>query len=70
MKMNRNLDGAYFRIERNGKWESICFTDLTMEERNKVMEKNKDVQWLMSMCNYLADTIREIGDALNIFGGR
>lgn len=68
--MNRNLDGAYFRVERNGKWESICFTDLTMEERNKVMEKNKDVQWLMSMCKYLADTIREIGDALNIFGGR
>ena len=36
--MNRELDGVYFRIERDGKWQPICFSDLTEEEREKVWE--------------------------------
>lgn len=27
--MQRNLDGVYFRVERDGKWQNICFSDLT-----------------------------------------
>lgn len=31
--MNRELDGCYFRIVRDGVGQSVCFTDLTKEER-------------------------------------
>lgn len=57
----RNLDGVYFRVERDGKWDNICFSDMTKEERNKVME-NRDNEWLKSMCHTIAD----IGEQIDI----
>lgn len=27
----RNLDGVYFRVERDGKWENVCFTSITFK---------------------------------------
>ena len=63
--MDRNLDGIYFRVQRNGKWENACFSDLTQEEMERVM-KNRDVDWLKSMCIQLGKTIRRIGDELDI----
>jgi len=66
--MNRNLDGCYFRIERDGKWQNICFSDLNMAERDKVME-GKSVEWLKSLCRHLADQITMIGAQLNLVGG-
>ena len=36
--MNRDIDGVYFRIERDGEFQNLCFSDLTTEERRKVME--------------------------------
>ena len=65
--MNRNLDGVYFRIGRNGRYANICFSDMTPEERAVIME-GRSTEWLVSMCEILAKTIREIGDALNIEG--
>lgn len=61
----RNLDGVYFRVERDGKWDNVCFSDMTKEERNKVME-NKDSEWLKSMCQLLANTIVDIGEQFDI----
>ena len=55
--MRRNLDGAYFRIGK----ENICFSDMTKEQRYKVME-DRDVEWLKTLCNVLAETIKIIGD--------
>ena len=63
--MNRNLDGIYFRVERDGKWENACFSDLTQDEMENVM-KNRDIDWLKSMCIQLGKTIRRIGDQLDI----
>lgn len=63
--MNRNLDGVYFRIERDNKWQSICFSDLTDEEMESVI-KDKSSEWLRSMCKYLGHTIRGIGDELDL----
>ena len=31
--MNRDIDGVYFRIERDGEFQNLCFSDLTTEER-------------------------------------
>lgn len=59
--MNRELDGCYFRIVRNGVGQSVCFTDLTKEERDTLLA-DKDVQFLKNLCCYLAD--QKLGDIL------
>lgn len=66
--MNRELDGVYFRIKRNDKWDNICFSDLTEEEMNEVL-KDKDIEWLKSLCIILGKTLKEIGDYFDIYSG-
>lgn len=61
----RNLDGCYFRVERDGKWMNLCFSDMTETERGKVMT-DKAVPWFISLCNHLADTLHALGDAFDI----
>ena len=60
----RNLDGIYFRVQRDSKWQSICFSDLTEEEMKEVI-KNKSNEWLQSLAIGLAKTLRNIGDQLD-----
>lgn len=61
--MNRELDGCYFRIVRDGVGQSVCFSDLTKEERNALLA-DKDTQFLKNLCCYLADRIQELGDII------
>ncbi len=63
----RELDGIYFRVHRNGKKCDRCFSDLTPNERKSVLERY-DTPALKSMCYILADTIRSLGDTLNLVG--
>lgn len=63
--MNRNLDGIYFRVKRNGEWDNICFSDLSETEKVDVL-KNKDIDWVKSLCMILGKKIREIGDQFDI----
>ena len=67
--MNRDLDGIYFRVKRGQRWESVCFSDLSDEEMDKVLEGHS-VEWLKSTCKILGRTIRNIGDSLDICTGR
>jgi len=55
--MRRNLDGVYFRIGT----ENICFSDLTEEQQDEIM-KDRNEEWLKSMCKILAKTLKDIGD--------
>ena len=64
----RNLDGVYFRIRRDDKWYDLCFSDLTEEERTKVMEK-RNKEWVMALANILANAIHNIGDQLDLTAG-
>ena len=57
--MNRNLDGCYFRVNRDGKWENVCFSDLTPEEREEVMTDRND-EWLRKLCRHLSDMHRNV----------
>lgn len=61
----RNLDGVYFRVKRDGKWDNVCFSDLTDEERNEVMD-GRDIEWFKHLCCILANTIRDIGEQFDI----
>ena len=63
--MNRNLDGVYFRVKRDDEWQNICFSDLTDNEMEEVMQNRSD-EWLKNMCKILGKTIRNIGDQLDI----
>ena len=62
--MKRNLDGVYFRMGK----ENICFSDLTPEQQDQVMENRSEI-WLKSLCKSLASTIKEIGDQFDIMCG-
>lgn len=66
--MNRNLDGIYFRINRDGRWQNICYSDLTLEERDEVC-KGRGREWLRSVADILADRLKEIGDQFDIVAG-
>ena len=57
--MNRNLDGVYFRVKRDDKWQNICFTDLTNEETNTILEDRTEV-WLLSMLEVLLNVYDKV----------
>lgn len=59
--MKRNLCGIYFRIERNGRYQNICFTDMTREERDKVM-KEQSKECLKGICHRLTEVINEFAE--------
>ena len=64
--MDRGLDGCYFRVQRDGRrYESVCFSDLTVEDRTRVME-GRSGAWLRSLCHHLAERLRAVGDEFDI----
>lgn len=67
-RKNREIDGYFFRVKRNDKYENLCFSDLTEDEMKEVLN-NRSVEWLTSLCIGLGQTIRQIGDTFDIIGG-
>lgn len=67
MKTLRGLSGIYFRSlnTETGKYENICFEDLSEEEQDKMMNGATD-KWLKSLIKQLANTINKIGDQFDI----
>lgn len=61
----RKLDGCFFRVERDGKWVNRCFTDLTKEEQEKMLE-GRSAEWYRRLLEHLADQLRSVGDELNV----
>lgn len=66
--IKRDLDGVYFRVKRGNKWESVCFSDLTDEERHE-MFVGRSQEWLESLACVLGDALHGLGDALDIVCG-
>lgn len=66
--MDRELDSIFFRVERDGNFESVCFSDLTEEQMRDVLKVHSK-EWLLEMCVILGKRIREIGDQLDIVCG-
>ena len=71
---NRNLDGIFFRVQRDGEWQNICFTDLTDAEIQTLFHGEgvnmRSAEWWESMAMALRDVIRSIGEQLDIVGER
>ena len=75
MKKQRNLDGIYFRVERDGKWKNICYSDMTADERDEIARKKAEVsepeqqaEWWRSMADILADALYDMGEQFGIVG--
>lgn len=56
-----DLDGIYFRVERNGKWQSLCVSDLTPEELKSVT-KDWDCNQLTIVAKELSCTLKNMFD--------
>ena len=56
--MNRELDGVFFRIKRENKFENICFSDLTEDEKNEMM-RNRTKDWIDSLSYHLITVYQE-----------
>lgn len=61
----RNLDGYYFRVERDGKWGNVCFSDMNEEEQDEVLAGRSNA-WLKSLCKGMARVMHNMGDELDI----
>lgn len=66
--MNRDLDTVYFRVERDGAYYNVCFSDLSKDERARMLD-GRDEKWLKHLCCILADCLKDIGDTFDIVGG-
>ena len=62
MPIKRDLDGAYFRVMRDGKGKDLCWTDLMWEERIELTRKYNNECWLIRMIQMLNDTISQVVD--------
>lgn len=72
-KIQRNLDGIYFRVKRDGRYENVCYSDMTAEERDEIAalrEKNatpeEQAAWWRSMANILADQLYDMGEQFGV----
>lgn len=73
MKKQRNLDGVYFRVQRDGKWLNVCYSDMTDAERDEVARKRAEhttieeqVTWWRSLADILADQLYDMGEQLGV----
>lgn len=68
----RRLCGVFFRVNRRGRWCNVCFSDMTLLERDEVTEwvssrpLEEQVSYWRGMAGMLADRLHEVGDELDI----
>lgn len=72
-RVQRNLDGIYFRVQRDGEWLSICYSDMTQGERDELAAKRAEhatpeeqAAWWRRMADLLADQLYDMGEQLGV----
>lgn len=68
MRKTYKMDGVFFRVERDGEWRNICYSDMTPEERQTVKDlKAKQLglyermMFWQRMADIMADCLYETG---------
>ena len=61
----RDLDGCYFRVKRNGEWGNACFSDLTPDEIEEIIG-DRSAEWWKSLACHLGERLRKMGDQFDI----
>ena len=62
--MDRNLDGIYLRIKRDGKYQAVCLSDMTREELEENLPERGE--WLKGAVIHLALTLHGVGDKFDL----
>ena len=72
-KVPRNLDGVFYRVERNGRWCSVCYSDMTPDERREIIydrmsERSLDEQasYYRRLAELMADQLYDMGERLGV----
>lgn len=65
MKKQRNLDGIYLRIKRNGKYQAICLSDMTKEELEENLNAERG-EWIKGAVIHLAQQLYAICEEFGI----
>ena len=63
----RNLDGVYFRVKRDGKYKSLCLSDLYSWEIKEALAFRKN-DFLISCIVALASALHRLGDKHDLYG--
>ena len=63
----RDMDGVYFRVERKGRYENICFSDMTEEEIEKIIG-DRPAEWWKSLALHLKSCLNQISEQFDIRG--
>ena len=62
-----NLDGIFFRIERDGKWVNVCLSDMAKEERDKALD-GLCLDGARRIIDHLCFCLRWIGEQKGLYG--
>ena len=72
-KKQRNLDGIYFIVNRDGELKPVCYSDMTQRERDEIARRRAETstpaeqaQWWRSMADILADRLYDMGEQLGV----
>ena len=72
-KAQRNLDGVFFRVKRNGRWQNVCYSDMTPDERESVIydrmgDKSlaEQVGYYRRLAELMADQLYDMGEQLGV----
>ena len=57
--MNRELDGVFFRVKRDGKFDNVCFSDLEEFEADEILTSCDD-KWILSLIKILSQTLNDL----------
>lgn len=63
--MNRDLDGIYLRIKRDGEYQAVCLSDMTKEELEENLNPERG-EWLKGAVIHLALTLHAVGDKFSL----
>lgn len=63
--MDRKLDGIFIRIQRDGKWDAVCISDMTNAEIETALAKYNHEQ-MLRVVQHLASRLKSIGDQLDL----
>lgn len=73
MKTQRNLDGVYFRVQRDGRWLNVCYSDMTHDERwQTIYDRMSDkplaeqVGYYRRLAELMADQLYDMGEQLGV----
>lgn len=59
--VKRDLDGIYFRVCRDDKWQNVCMTDLNREEFES-MTADRCFEWIQSAFGHLTEVSEKMLD--------